>query len=547
MMMVPAKRLLTVALLGTWCSAHAIDFLGQREQVTKEFVEQTLDELVATTGSARLAAIQQELSPMYASLPKNEQGQLESSTVRYALHRYFVQKHGWYVQGFSPTGSALTNSSSATIVTEMAPVYLQALLEKQLHGAGMQLQDLAVFAATLSDLVHSEGVKHLHAVYEILELPTAGDVSLASFNSAVRGYLAATVVGDFGPKFVDARGLENLERVAREFYAEYDDLLMWFEDARLTRDFMDVFRRNPFQVKAGISPGEADALMRELYHKFGSLNNLECVSVKNKLVAAEYPGTGRVSLAKFYASDLDLQESVAYLRNQGALDETNTESPALVIPNYMSSPSRCMPFSSYFSVCCPDDCESVLGRIEEALAEPSADPKRIVDIVSSTASDTQEAPRNLSTTLLARLDGIAGRHQGRVPLHGRLFMQWMHHAYPRECPYPHVSGTINAVTQDDWMNMHHDIDDVGVTESEKKLHATSHVHDLASLEPLPWSDVEELVAAHQTERSFQSRSYLRSVMMVVAVLSFIVPLVRGSAALMGNQPLGKDQMQMHLV
>jgi len=97
-MMVTTKMLLSAAtLVGTWRSAHASDFLGQRQQVTKEFVEQTLGELVAAADSVRLAAIQRELSPMYASLPKNEQGRLESSTARYALHRYFVQKHGWYV------------------------------------------------------------------------------------------------------------------------------------------------------------------------------------------------------------------------------------------------------------------------------------------------------------------------------------------------------------------------------------------------------------------------------------------------------------------
>merc|ERR550525_1559099 len=100
-----------------------------------------------------------------------------------------------------------------------------------------------------------------------------GDVSLASFNSAVRGYLAATVVGDFGPKLVDARGLKALERKAREFYPEYDDLLLWFEDARLTREMMEGSRRNPFYKRRGVSAEQADALMHDLYHKFGSLNN----------------------------------------------------------------------------------------------------------------------------------------------------------------------------------------------------------------------------------------------------------------------------------
>jgi len=376
----------------------------------------------------------------------------------------------------------------------------------------------------------------LHAVYEILELPASGAVSLSSFHSALRGYLSATIVGEFGPKLVDARGLEALEREAREFYPEYDDLLMWLEDTRLARDFMGSSGQNPFRKAEGISPEQADALMHDLYHKFGSLNNLECVAQKDRLVDAEYPGTGRVSLAKFYADqENQLQESVAYIRNMGALDETNTARPAVVIPNYMSSPSRCMPFSSYFSVCCPDDCESVIGRIEEAVQEPSAEPNRLARIVADTPSDTQEAPRNLTATLVTRLGDIAGRHGGRVPLHGRLFMQWLHHAYPRECPYPHVSGTTNPVTQDEWLNMHPDIEDVQASESEKEVHMASHVDDLGSLEPLPWTDVEELVAVDRISTKPWRGTWLRPCMMLVAVLSFILPLARGSMALLGTK------------
>jgi len=36
-----------------------------------------------------------------------------------------------------------------------------------------------------------------------------------------------------------------------------------------------------------------------------------------------------------------------------------------------------------------------------------------------------------------------------VPLHGRLFTQWLHFAFPHECPYPHITqkdGAGNALT-----------------------------------------------------------------------------------------------------
>merc|ERR1712048_1223009 len=35
---------------------------------------------------------------------------------------------------------------------------------------------------------------------------------------------------------------------------------------------------------------------------------------------------------------------------------------------------------------------------------------------------------------------------GLVPLHGRLFAQWLHYAFPRECPFPHRSGETVALS-----------------------------------------------------------------------------------------------------
>ena len=88
------------------------------------------------------------------------------------------------------------------------------------------------------------------------------------------------------------------------------------------------------------------------------------------------------------------------------------------------------------------------------------------------------APRALSQALQTRLREVANLHGGRVPIHGRLFAQWMHHAFPREllggifvvcrqekegiprggtamirprCPYPHEFGTTSPQTPDEWM------------------------------------------------------------------------------------------------
>merc|ERR1719499_2431028 len=91
-----------------------------------------------------------------------------------------------------------------------------------------------------------------------------------------------------------------------------------------------------------------------------------------------------------------------------------------------------------------------MSSLEHKIGEPEAEPGHIADLISVLSTDTVQAPRNLSAQLLRRLDEVASANRGKVPLHGRLFAQWMHHAFPRECPYPHESAA-HPHTPDEWM------------------------------------------------------------------------------------------------
>ena len=66
---------------------------------------------------------------------------------------------------------------------------------ERLHHAGMQLDNLAFLAATLSHLVHGEGVRNLHSVYQILEFLITGDISLPNINLALHRHFATLLVG----------------------------------------------------------------------------------------------------------------------------------------------------------------------------------------------------------------------------------------------------------------------------------------------------------------------------------------------------------------
>merc|ERR1711957_755180 len=173
-------------------------------------------------------------------------------------------------------------------------------------------------------------------------------------------------------------------------------------------------------------------------------------------VKMETPGSGRVPLDRFYAGGVDddtwqFLESVPYLEQLGALDNSDPQHMSVIISNYVNSPTNCVASSKFYSVCCVDECDSLLSTLEGRIAAPEASPSLIAQLIAGLPSDTVLAPRTLPASLVQRLNEIASHHGGKVPLHGRLFAQWMHHAYPRERAYPHLSGTTNPVSAEEYM------------------------------------------------------------------------------------------------
>jgi len=507
----------------------AAAFLTARSQVARDDVKQfLLSELSGHNNALRMSSIEEELRPMYTALPKMETGRLEASTVRYALHRYFVQKHGWYVKGLDNTGSTFNSYMPTTVLKARAPAYIQSLFEGHLHGIGLGLHELAVFAATLSDLIHAEAVGELEWIYAALGLPFDSPVTPDEADLAIKYFLIAYL--DFSSMVANNRHeLEEMEQRVVGFYPDFPETSLWLQDLRNTYDLQQLSRHNPF-VERVTSFDDSVAFALEAGHSFGSFQNLECHALKSKLVDMEYMGTGRVLLSEFYsralAGDWQFMESVEYLRNQGALDETDPNRPSVVIPNYVNSPTNCLTGSDFYAICCVNECEGLMGRLERQLAAPSATPTRIAEVVSSLHSDTVDAPRNLSAALLTRLDEVARFHSGPIPLHGRLFAQWMHHAYPRECLFPHVAGTTSPLSQEEF------VDQVGglqVSEDEMKTHALRVNLTFGAPEALPWTSDEELIAEHKQTRG-ATRSlglgFVQGLAALAALVSFAVPLLR---------------------
>jgi len=266
--------------------------------------------------------------------------------------------------------------------------------------------------------------------------------------------------------------------------------------------------------------------VEEIGEQFGRFQNYECKAMKTQLLQLGDQGMGRVKLADFYGPALDsaakgkasswqFTESVDYLKQVGALDDSNPANPSVIVPNYVASSSNCLASSSYYSVCCIDECEEMMSKVEHEIAAPEAASDAVLALVSGFSTSTVEGPRTLSGNLVKRLHEIAKTHDGMVPLHGRLFAQWMHHAFPRECSLPHTSAE-NPHTPDEWLSS-----SVRASKDEMKFHFESsmQIDDIDHEEHLDngWSHEEELLAPRKVRASSTSGMIMRCLMLLSAI------------------------------
>ena len=68
--------------------------------------------------------------------------------VRYVLHRLFVQRHGWFVNGMVPAGDARNSSSPPGIFKQPSDEDVHGLFEKELTSSGLDFHHVGVLAET---------------------------------------------------------------------------------------------------------------------------------------------------------------------------------------------------------------------------------------------------------------------------------------------------------------------------------------------------------------------------------------------------------------
>jgi len=490
--------------------------------MTKAQLNVFLDEVTGVLGNGsrvteqRLQVIEDTLRPTFKAMPKNSAGNLDHASARYVLHRLFVQRHGMYMKGLDVAGGSWSDANASEVLQELVPDFLQAIFEDRFHGQGLGMHEIAVLAAILEHLIHDEAVQRLAASYASMNL---------SKDERADDIIVGKLMDTYMSLFILGKNASEMSRpeVAELLYGMPAKYPGWRE----TQKFMHQVRSEVVAKAAGsrdFLDGELTfkavaQIVEEIGERYGRWQDAECQDLKGALVKMEHNGTGQVLLQDFYGQALggawQFTESVEWLQQLGALDDSHS---AVVIPNYVNAASNCLASSSVYSVCCINECDALLGHLEREIAAPEAYPEEILKIVAKLPSATISAPRDLSADLRTRLEEIANHHDGIVPLHGRLFFQWLHYAYPRECPYPHMAGTTNPISRNDWYESNPLV-------SEEEMQRWSASERPETVSPKAWKLEEDLVTKPKTKR----RTWVRNMAFVVAAISFCMALARSAS------------------
>lgn len=500
--------------------------------------------------SARLAHIRAVLTPLFRSLPKTRQGHLSAPVMRYAVQRYFSQQRGWTIKGFEPHAGS-ENASAFTdgehILQNRIPTLIRTMLEQKLSHGGFALEDAAVMVAAIERLILNEVIRGVEVSYDLNLLETSRSVSQEALMEVLSSYLITEMLDGSASNITLHRSDKaNIRDIYPHWDATYELLL----DISKNDGYEHKSSQNPFSDTV-ISFEDVARISQRVSEEFGPLTNHECNVMHSSLSGKDPHGTGRVRLSDFYKRSADsswqFEEAAEYLRQLGAMDDSSSLlGPQVIIPNYITGMSNCITSTQYYSICCLNRCDDVYQHLEASILSSDASPTEILSIVDDMLRSTEA--NNMSSSLRLRLEDVASQHDGKVPLHGRLLAQWLHFVFPRDCPYPHMPGTVSPLAPAQYeKNAGTGSTAVTPDEVEEYLKAQS-----ARGAPSPeagasmWNDQEVLLDTQTAaaDVSGVARSLLRIVAVIGMFAGLSVFALKEASRVLGIvQPEGKKSAQ----
>jgi len=506
-----------------------------------EELQEALGEVMGCGGqidSDHLASIGRALQTMWHTLPKNTKGKADWRSLRYMTHRYFMQQSSLMIRGFEPFREV--NMSDTGILSKQIPQYVDRMLGGKHAQEGFSLQDATYLVATLEQVIFDSETHLLEKVYDSLRIAPKTTLSFDRIKSIMEAYMVHWMMGD------DSQSINILMRnrtLLESAFPHWQNLKEFVGGRIKTLDLQRM--RKPASGESGktlaqqYSFDDAHKVVGGITKTFQSYWESECDTMKEQLVAMDKKGTGRVHLADFYGTGMDKDwrfgESEQYLREMGVLDESNMwYGKQVMISNYLQASSNCIVTTSHYMVCCGNPCEGILGDIETEVGSAMASPSQIFEIVGNMTTEDDDHIL-LSPALVDQLQRVADQQGGKVPLHARLFSQWLHYVFPHECTFPHKAGSVSMASPlefGDYVASKQDMKKQVREEKTKRAQGQQNETDVETFVMSQWSEEEELFADYSVELKAPWAS--RQPLAIGGVLMLVIVALFGSFSRYGR-------------
>lgn len=482
-------------------------FLSSSKPERRAELHESISASIGAVLGARhdLDKVKASLMPMWQASVKNKYGRVDHRSLRYLVHRYLLKSNRISIVGLEPS-VAKNQSEDAVFLKTHAPSLVKETLEGTAAAEGFSLDDVVAMVCMMQHFVKLSAEDHLHELFQLFRVDEDGPVLEDQFGEIMQARFWELILSG------DHENIEAVRRdrtVVRDFFDDWQGLFFYvngsielFRSGPSARFGEGLSRRNPFSSTYTFN--DALEVAGDISLSIGPFWTTECARMKDLLAAMDTSSTGRVRLADFHHAAMKgewrFSESKEYLQHLGALDETSTSlGPRVIIANYVQGPNNCIASTSHFRVCCRNECEDHLGEIEAAVKAPAAVPELILAAVAKMTTDDDER-LVIPWRMRSQLSDIAKLHNGVVPLHGRLFAQWLHYIFPLDCPYPHKAGSMGSMSFFEYgyagIATTREIQKHAASAGSLEAEAASEGADVAPAEDwlAQWSHEEELIS-----------------------------------------------------
>jgi len=217
------------------------------------------------------------------------------------------KRHAIQVKGLEPSrNTSLDKVDGASILLDQIPKYVEGFLEGRLGHQGFGLEEMAVMAVTLEQLILGSSTGPLSKAYALRNLSTATVLNEKQLDDVLELYVLQWLVGD--------QTEINIEQLLKNRPVIESSMPQWKEVITFARGETERYiherkdRINPFseaRTESTFTFLDVQGITQSITAGFGHWWEQECQGIKSNLMALDAEESGRVKLSKFYRANFD--------------------------------------------------------------------------------------------------------------------------------------------------------------------------------------------------------------------------------------------------